>query len=174
MIDSRDIGVLRDDVAMKAEEVLKDCRAAGLSMLVTSTWRDLEAQAVLWRQSRPSQEIAGKCHRLRKDGFGFLAEAIEAVGPRRGPHVTNAAPGESWHNYRCALDAYPCIAGKPVWSYDAAPELWDAYGRIAEKHGFTWAGRWLSFREYPHIQIAPSGSPLKGRTPEFVKEALGL
>ncbi len=174
MIDSRDIGVLREDVAEKAEALLDACAAAGLKMLVTSTWRDIEAQAVLYRQSRTRGEIETKCQRLRTNGFDFLAEAIEAVGPRNGPHVTNAGPGESWHNYRVAMDAYPCIAGKPVWSYNAAPEMWDKYGVLAEQHGFEWAGRWRSFREYPHVQIAGAGSPLKGRTPNEVKEALGL
>ena len=73
-----------------------------------------------------------------------------SVGPQSGPHVTNAAPGESLHNYGYAFDGVPMVCGKPEW--DAESELWQVYGDIAVDCGLIWAGNWKKFKEYPHCQ----------------------
>ena len=52
MLNSRDISLLRPDVAANCRAWLQRCRAAGLSVLVTSTVRDIEYQAWLYEQGR--------------------------------------------------------------------------------------------------------------------------
>lgn len=52
MLNSRDISLLRQDVADNCRKWLSLCRAAGLNVLVTSTVRDKEYQAALYEQGR--------------------------------------------------------------------------------------------------------------------------
>ena len=66
-----------------------------------------------------------------------------------GSIVTNAKAGESFHNYRVALDVVPIINGKPVWNDSA---MWGRIGALGEASGLEWAGKWQKFREQPHFQ----------------------
>ena len=86
--------------------------------------------------------------------------------------MTNAGPGESWHNYAEAWDAVPMINGKPVWKYMDAKEYWDAYGETVRQMGMYWAGDWTSFREYPHAQFRQGGNPLKTMNPDQIEKIL--
>jgi peptidoglycan L-alanyl-D-glutamate endopeptidase CwlK len=110
--------------------------------------------------------------KLQSRGFGFLSEILAHVGPCYGKHVTNAGPGESWHNYGQAWDAVPLIGGKPVWNYLEGKDYWDAYGEAVRQSGMHWAGDWTTFREYPHAQLKPGSNPLKMLTPDEVKVSL--
>ena len=108
---------------------LANARAAGIDLLVTCTYRSNEEQAALY--------------------------AIGRTKP--GRIVTNARPGRSTHNNTLngkpaalAADVVPLRDGKPVWS--ASDPVWKRVGEIGEKVGLEWAGRWTTFREYPHFQ----------------------
>ena len=91
-----------------------------------STCRDLESQAALFAQGRTVP----------------------------GTRVTNAMPGESWHNWRVAFDVVPLRFGKPVWGCAGKDgELWERVGEIGEASGLEWAGRWKTFREMAHFQF---------------------
>lgn len=143
MINSRKPEDLLPVVQDKLEDFLALCaqdsylRDNGITILVTSTYRDNESQAALYAMGRTTP------------------------GPRR----TNAGPGQSWHNYRCAFDIVPLRHGKPVWGtsgngIDDDPsdderddlEVWERVGRLGEEAGLEWAGRWESFKEYAHFQ----------------------
>lgn len=52
MLNSRDINLLRSDVAANCHRWVERCRAAGLKVLVTNTVRDAEYQAYLYAQGR--------------------------------------------------------------------------------------------------------------------------
>ena len=52
MLNSRDINLLRSDVAANCHRGVERCRAAGLRVLVTNTVRDAEYQAYLYAQGR--------------------------------------------------------------------------------------------------------------------------
>lgn len=52
MLNSRDIGRLRPDVAANCRKWIERCKAAGLNVLVTQTVRDKEYQASLYAQGR--------------------------------------------------------------------------------------------------------------------------
>lgn len=47
MINSRDLDALHPKVAAMARELIARCHAEGIDLLVTSTYRDAEAQAAL-------------------------------------------------------------------------------------------------------------------------------
>ena len=121
MLNSRNLNDLAPLVKAKAEAFIKACAAQGIDVLITSTYRDAESQAALYAQGRTAP----------------------------GPKVTNAKPGQSWHNWRCAFDFVPLVNGKAQWN-DAA--LFKRCGEIAEGVGLEWAGRWKTFTEMAHCQ----------------------
>lgn len=164
MLNSRNLGDLTPECRSKAEIVLAAFdRASDNDLLVASTLRDLESQAALYRMNRTRGEIEAKIARMRGAGFGFLADIIVRVGPQKGTPggrvVTNAGPGESWHNYGEAMDCYPLVHGK--LATEKHNDLWLIYGEAVESAGLQWAGRWTKFRELPHAQNAEGSNPLR-------------
>ena len=132
MISSRDLKDLHPLVRGKAEAFLAKCRAAGIDVLITCTYRDAEEQNRLYAQGRTAP----------------------------GRKVTNAKAGQSFHNYHLAFDCVPMRSGKPVWNTAGADgALWETIGKVGESVGLEWAGRWTRFREYPHFQFT-GGHPL--------------
>lgn len=138
MITSRSIEDLHPHVRDLARKFLDKCRAEGIEVIVTCTYRDGEAQNALYALGRTVLTSGG--HKVRK--------------------VTNAKAGQSAHNFRLALDVVPVRAGKPVWGTTGADLLlWMRVGNIGEECGLEWAGRWTRFREFPHFQFL-GGHPL--------------
>lgn len=83
--------------------------------------------------------------------------ALYASGrTKAGPIVTKAKPGSSWHNYGLAIDLGLFKGGvyldekKPA----EADKLYAEIGRLAEVNGIEWAGKWKTFAETPHFQVA--------------------
>lgn len=105
-----------------ARKWLALANAHGLDPLITSTLRTEAEQTALYAQGRT---VPGKI-------------------------VTNAKAGQSAHNHGLALDFVPMVNGKPEWN--AKHPHWTQLGELAESVGFEWAGRWVRFREFPHIQ----------------------
>lgn len=170
---SRKLEDLVPEAKQKAELIQQAClEAGGFDLLIYCTLRPLEEQARLYRQSRSRQTIDAKMQKLRSLGLSVIADIIENVGPCYGKHVTNAGPGESWHNYGQAFDAVPLIGGKPAWNYMEAKVYWDAYGEAVRQAKMIWAGDWINFREYPHAQLKRGGNPLREIEPEEVIAAL--
>ncbi len=87
MINSRDLNDLHPAVAARCRDFVARCRAAGIDVLITSTYRDAASQAALYAQGRTTP----------------------------GNIVTYARAGESWHNWRVAFDFVPLVNGKAQW-----------------------------------------------------------
>ena len=87
MISSRNLNELRPEVKNAALNFIAQCSVAGIELLVTSTFRDVESQNRLYAVGRT---LPGKI-------------------------VTNAKGGASFHNYRVAFDVVPILHGKAVW-----------------------------------------------------------
>ena len=66
----------------------------------------------------------------------------------KGKIVTNASCGKSSHNYKLAVDVVEFINGEPLWDNPR----WEVIGRLGEKAGMEWGGRWKSFKDRPHFQ----------------------
>lgn len=125
MINSRSLDELHPIVKEKVQQFIQKCDENGIDLLVTSTYRDFESQNALYAQGRTAP----------------------------GKKVTNAKGGQSWHNWRVAVDVVPLRNGKPVWGTTGADwELWEAVGNIGESVGLEWAGRWKTFKEFAHFQ----------------------
>jgi peptidoglycan L-alanyl-D-glutamate endopeptidase CwlK len=122
MINSRSLDDLIPPAKERVERFLSLCKDEGIDLLVTSTYRDHESQNALYEQGRTT---AGKV-------------------------VTNAKAGDSWHNWRCAVDVVPMVNGKPNW--DGLHPVWDQIGTLGEQAGLEWAGRWRTFKELAHFQ----------------------
>jgi len=122
MINSRSLDDLLPPVKERVEKFLNAAKDAGIDLLITSTYRDNASQNVLYAQGRTTP----------------------------GKKVTNAKAGQSWHNYRCAVDVVPVVAGKPRW--DVKDEVWQQVGALGKAAGLEWAGDWKKFKEYPHFQ----------------------
>lgn len=122
MINSRSLDDLISPARERVQRFLDSAKAAGIDLLVTSTYRDNDSQTALYAQGRTTP----------------------------GKIVTNAKAGQSWHNYRCAVDVVPIVAGKPRW--DVKDEVWQKVGALGKAAGLEWAGDWKRFKEYPHFQ----------------------
>lgn len=64
-----------------------------------------------------------------------------------GNIVTNAKPGNSFHQYGVAVDFVFRNEG-----YNASEELWQTLGTIGKAHGFDWGGDWKR-SDRPHFSI---------------------
>lgn len=155
---SRDLNDLVPEMKAKADWVLTYCSERGVDLLIYCTHRSFEEQARLYRKGRTKSEITVKKMHLEEAGWEMLADIIDEVGAQYGDKVTNAAPGESWHNFKEAFDAVPMIDGKPAWHRKDAPEAWQIYGDAVKDAGAIWGGDW-HFTDLPHAQLR-KGNPL--------------
>jgi len=168
---SRDINLLEPVFKERLLYTTMECQKKGLDILVYCTVRSLEEQAKLYRQSRTTAQIEAKKREFYQKNLLDLARAIDFVGTQSGPHVTNAAPGESWHNFGEAADCVPLINGKPAWNAKQYPKEWKLFGDIAVSNGLEWAGHWKRFKEFPHVQTNFGGeSPTKILTPDLIND----
>ena len=122
MINSRSLDELLPPVKARVDQFLADCKNHGIDLLVTSTYRDNESQDALYAQGRTTP----------------------------GSIVTKAKGGQSFHNYRCAIDVVPLVNGKAVW--DGANPVWAKIGALGKLAGLDWAGDWKTFKELAHFQ----------------------
>ena len=122
MINSRSLDELIPQAKERVEKFLALCKENNIDLIITSTYRDAESQNALYAQGRTAP----------------------------GKIVTNAKSGDSWHNWRCAVDVVPLVNGKPDW--DGSHPIWAEIGRLGKEAGLEWAGEWHSFKELAHFQ----------------------
>lgn len=145
LVPSRNIEDLDPILQPLCRQFLADCKAAGLNIYVTCTWRSYEYQADLYSCGRTQAQL---------DAAGVKARAQ----PNR-PKVTNAKPGQSKHEVTKdgkpaarAFDIVPLDGSrKAIW--DAKNPAWAAAGAIGQRLGLEWGGSWVSFKDYPHFQL---------------------
>lgn len=127
------IKLLHPKVRAEAEKILTEieARLTGRSMCrFTYTLRTMSEQQAIYAQGRTT----------------------------KGPIVTNAKPGYSYHNYGLAIDFAFVIDGQTAswdmnkdWDNDKKND-WMEVVEVFEKYGWEWGGRWTSFKDYPHFQ----------------------
>jgi len=76
-----------------------------------------------------------------------------------GQKVTNAKPGQSYHNYGLAIDVALLIDGKELswdtgkdWDGDKQSD-WMEVVAAFKKAGFAWGGDWRTFKDMPHFEM---------------------
>lgn len=131
MINSKLLSDLDPVAAKVAQRHIDECALAGVEIILTSTWRDIEAQDVLYRVGRDPGDLRRR--------------------------VTNAKGGKSWHNYRVAWDVVPLVGGKCVWN---DPLLWEKVIAIGELVGAEAGAKWKTFPDRPHFQVIPKNLQL--------------
>lgn len=59
------------------------------------------------------------------------------------------------HNYRPAraIDFAVVVGGKTTW----ADKEYQIVGPHMERHGLKWGGSWVSFKDYPHVEVPQGG-----------------
>ena len=115
--------------------------------------RDPWAQARLWRQSRSIGVIEDKAHQLKKNNAPWLARVLIEVGPQHGPKVTNAVPGESWHQWGEAVDIMMLAdTGEPIW--DGGFKGYQCLAKNARDLGLT-SGFYWTWKDSGHLQKRP-------------------
>lgn len=127
MINSRKLEDLDPEARTVCQQHLALCHQRGIELIVTSTWRDFEAQDALYAIGRT----------VEKD--------------RRA--VTNAKAGKSWHNFKAAWDVVPVVSGKPVW--DERDPLWKEVVKAGKEAGAEAGADWPMFKDLPHFQYVP-------------------
>jgi len=76
-----------------------------------------------------------------------------------GQIVTNAKPGQSFHNYGFAVDGALQIAGRSLswdttkdWDGDRQSD-WLEVVTAFKAQGFSWGGDWKAFKDMPHFEM---------------------
>ena len=90
MKSSRSISDLHPIVADLCRKFITECKAQGITILITCTYRDYATQNALYAQGRT----------------------------KPGRKVTNARGGYSYHNFHVAFDFVPIVNGKAQWHDD--------------------------------------------------------
>ena len=101
-------------------------------------------------------------------GLRTIAEqnALYAKGRTSpGPKVTNAKGGQSIHNYGLAVDfallidrdvngTFEELSWSMILDLDAdGKKDWDEVVTAFESLGFSWGGKWRTFKDYPHCDM---------------------
>ena len=122
------------EVLARGVEMVKRCHAEGIYVLFTDGLRTMTDQATLYGKGRASYIYGGKQYGNPKVG-----------------KVTNALPGNSFHNYGLALDFVltDANAKEIFWTRN---KKWERAAAIAKELGFTWGGDWKGFVDNPHIE----------------------
>jgi hypothetical protein len=111
----------------------------GYEVEVTQGLRNWAEQGILWQKGRNQD--------------GSLIDPVHHADV-----VTNAKPGESWHNYALALDIGPDDPTKPGYQpdYDDTHPIWNKIVEIGESVGLKSGKSW---HDKPHFELTgPWGS----------------
>ena len=131
MINSLYLTDLDPEAQSICQAHIDGCKAAGIEIILTATYRDDEQQNALYQIGRTPGDT-----RMR---------------------VTNAKGGQSWHQYRCAWDVVPIVGGKCVWEDKL---LWEKVIAAGVAAGAEAGANWASFKDQPHFQYKPDGLTL--------------
>lgn len=124
------IGTLQPSIQPLALRLLELSQERGIPLEIVQAERSMQQQAEIYAQGRTQP----------------------------GPVVTNAKPGDSYHNYGLAFDVVPTVY-KSLPDWNPSGSLWQTIGEIGEGLGLEWGGRWRT-PDKPHFQIPSSLAPL--------------
>lgn len=131
---SRDINDLLPCVRARAMEFNRRCDekfGTAITVQIVCTWRDPREQECLHLQGRASIDVVNRARALLK---------LPPIMMRENVIRTNARPGQSAHEYRCAFDALAFEGGKMLRRGDHP--VYQVIGEIGESCGLEWSGRW--------------------------------
>lgn len=163
---SRKLEDLQPEFAKKIKILVANCALRGITVVPYLTLRTPEEQAKLWRKGRRTTIIKTKIRELRSLGCDYLADCLEQAGPQEGEgKVTNALPGQSWHQFGLACDLYwEKTKGNACWNHNELNENglngYKVMHEEAHKLGLTTITLDNGGNvDWPHIQEPDSGKP---------------
>ncbi len=123
---------------------------------------DVDFVQALLRVFKVMKEVHGYDMALLE---GYRSPERQAVLLARGPNVTGAAPGQSYHQHGLAADCAFLRDGRLVISERDpwAMRGYELYGQVAEQHGLTWGGRWR-LMDFGHVEWRKPGLRLPKAT----------
>lgn len=131
--------------------LFQDICEEGLDIKIYSYLRSSIEQAILYRKGRAYSRIEKKALELadvfERPGLAAVLLGVPAQFDKKV--VTNAACGQSKHNYGLAVDCVPMKLRRAVWNDNI---LWDKIGFIAERCELEWGGDW-KFKDKTHLQF---------------------
>ena len=131
LVTNRRIEKLHPSIRAKVKAFIAEAAHQGIFLRVTSGLRDFAEQQTIYDQGRTPESIA-------------RGEKI----------VTNAKPGQSFHNYGLGFDVVEIKDGVGLWENTN----WAKIGSIGKSFGFEWGGDWTSFKDLPHFQYPKNTS----------------
>lgn len=133
--------------------LLMTCRAAGFEFRVSQGLRTPQKQAAYYCQwvKHPVADVDAAVQKLRDRDAPWLADMLSGFRDitRTNRWLTNALPGEGWHQWGLAADCYCFENGKMVSSGDAP--CYKFYAEQAVKLGLT-AGFNFKQKDAGHVQ----------------------
>jgi len=122
------LATLHPAIQQPARGFVLSAKNAGIDLRIKSGMRSIQEQASLYGKGRDSK--------------GNVVD--------KNSVVTNAKPGQSYHNFGLALDVAIVDGKKNNWN-TSSPE-WEKIGKLGEAAGFEWGGRWTDLPDAPHFQ----------------------
>ena len=141
MLNSRDIHLLRQDVAVNCRTWMDRCKAAGLPVLITNTVRDGEYQAYLYEQgrTRPGGIVTNSpIPTFHADHAGLAFDFCKNV---KGQEYSDTA------FFRAAAD----LAKEMGFSWGGDWKSFPDLPHIQWDNGGTWTSRQVQNRQYPPL-----------------------
>lgn len=122
-------------VKESALEMIKRAYEEGIYVQISAGYRSMEEQAKLYGQGRLGYSYNGK-------NYSNMSK----------PKVTNAKPGQSYHNFGLAIDYFISSddGRRALWTVD---DQWRRVAEIGKELGFAWGGDWKNFKDYPHLEM---------------------
>lgn len=146
-MSSRNISDLQPEFAVLVQRLLDESTRQGLRPFITDAYRTYDEQAALYAKGRTVPGLI----------------------------VTNAGPGDSWHNHRLAVDI-GLLDSENRLTYNGI----DMVGRIGTNLGLTWGGSWRGFQDKPHFEFHPNlslseakrGVTVSEKNPDLLRQLL--
>ena len=114
---------LHPDLQAKTIQLINLAASEGYTLRVTQGYRSFAEQARLYAKGRTT----------------------------KGPKVTNAPPGRSWHSYKAAVDLVFIVDNKVSWDWKYYNKL---PGWCKQVGGLESGAAWKRFPDGPHVQLA--------------------
>lgn len=156
------VNLLIPEFKTKAEQLIENCKKQNIIMIPCETLRTPFLQATYWRQSRSNVEINEVTAMLKENSAEFLAYCIESVVQQQGPHITNALPGFSWHQWGEAIDCYWLVNGKRIYDLNLminGRNGYEVYASEAKKMNLNAGYFWTIIKDATHVQYQKYDSP---------------
>lgn len=159
--DSRDITLLKPEFQPKVKELISNLNKKGIYPFISSTLRGPGAQAVEYCKGRTIVSIKTEITKYRAQGLKMIPGYLEKANVSRAvsSKVTNALPGQSWHQHGEAVDFF---FKTPEGKYEDNPKNpnWKILADEAKALGLFPGFYFEKFKDIPHVQFQSLPSPV--------------